>query len=375
MITVLSLFGIGINSQVLGQTIEEQKEQIEKLQNENKIEEERTKLEENKKARIEAQRAAAEALLPDIDSSNAPLGTISADDKVTFENTVLAYQSMNRIMEVVTEEIKTEILDKVGSKVSLIVFDGKAVPFAFAKLDYELFKARINSIKKDYQELIPDNIEIPDDDGSSFIDPSATATAGFLFDLLPFFRVNETYKGTSVDVNTKAFVAKLSSKFREADRSNVSVYYPAEYPLVREDAIESILKDISNLQRLNYQAQKTIPNLTPQQLAKLKEVNKSFDQLVGELTNQNTGKSLLEAIASSRSLQSIVDSEQNKVYFISVEILAGGTNRTSQSFLSNRLRHSGGVIVKYIVYDTNASIVLSNVHDYHTGFTKVHNSK
>lgn len=148
LITVLSLFGIGINSQVLGQTIEEQKEQIEKLQNENKIEEERTKLEENKKARIEAQRAAAEALLPDIDSSNAPLGTISADDKVTFENTVLAYQSMNRIMEVVTEEIKTEILDKVGSKVSLIVFDGKAVPFAFAKLDYELFKARINSIKK-----------------------------------------------------------------------------------------------------------------------------------------------------------------------------------------------------------------------------------
>ncbi|MGB3757304.1 MAG: hypothetical protein WBA07_13170 [Rivularia sp. (in: cyanobacteria)] len=58
-----------------------------------------------------------------------------------------------------------------------------------------------------------------------------------------------------------------------------------------------------------------------------------------------------------------------------MEILAGGTNRTSQSFLSNRLRHSGGVIVKYIVYDTNASIVLSNVHDYHTGFTKVRGSK
>ncbi len=369
LITVLSLCGIGINSQVLGQTIEEQKEQIEKLQNENTIEEQRKKLEENKKARIEAQRAAAEALLPKINSSKAPDGTISADKNVTFENQILAYQSMNPIMEVVTEEIKTEILDQVGSKVSLIVFDGKVVPFALIKLDYELFKARIDSIKKDYQELIPDNLEIPDGYTSSFLNPGATAS--FLFDLLPFFRVNKTFTGTTVNVNTKAFVAKLSSKFREADRSNVSVYYPAEYPLIREDAVESILKDISNLQRLNYQAQKTIPNLTPQQLAKLKEVDKSFDKLVGELTNPNTGKSLLEGIASSRSLQSIIDSEQNKVYFLSVEILAGGTNRTSQSFLSNRLRHSGGVIVKYIVYDSNASIVLSNVHDYHTGFTKV----
>ncbi|MEA5594018.1 hypothetical protein, partial [Rivularia sp. UHCC 0363] len=236
-------------------------------------------------------------------------------------------------------------------------------------------KARINSIKKDYRELIPANIQVPDDDGSSFIPPSATATAGFLFDLLPFFRVNKTFTGTSVDVNTKAFVAKLSSKFREADRSKVSVYYPAEYPLIREDAIESVFEDISNLRRFQQQAQKTIPNLTPEQLAKLKEVNKSFDRLVGELTNQNTGKSLLEAIASSRSLQSIVDSGQNKIYFLSVEILAGGTNRTSQTFLSNRLRHSGGVIVKYIVYDRNALIVLSNVHDYHTGFTKVRGSK
>ncbi|MGB3639228.1 MAG: hypothetical protein WBA39_16875 [Rivularia sp. (in: cyanobacteria)] len=374
LITVLSLFGIGINSQVLGQTIEEQKEQIEKLQNETKIEQERKILEENKKARIEAQRAAAEALLPKIDSSKAPNGTISADKNVTFENQILAYQSMNPIMEVVTEEIKTEILDQVSSKVSLIVFDGKPVPFALIKLDYELFKARIDSIKKDYQELIPDNIEIPDRDGSSFIPPSATATAGFLFDLLPFFRVNKTFTGTTVNVNTKAFVAKLSSKFREADRSNVSVYYPAEYPLIREDAIESIFEDISNLRRFQQQAQNIIANLTPEQLVKLKEVNKSFDKLVGELTNQNTGKSLLEAIASSRSLQSIVDSEQNKIYFLSVEILAGGTNRTSQSFLSNRLRHSGGVIVKYIVYDTNASIVLSNVHDYHTGFTKVRGS-
>ena len=372
LITVLSLFGIGINSQVLGQTIEEQKEQIEKLQNENIIEQERKILEENKKARIEAQRAAAEALLPKIDSSKAPDGTISADKNVTFENQILAYQSMNPIMEVVTEEIKTEILNQVGSKVSLIAFDGKVVPFALIKLDYELFKARIDSIKKDYQEFIPDNVEVHNGFMPSFLNPGATAS--FLFDLLPFSRVNKTFTGTTVNVNTKAFVAKLSSKFREANQSNVSVYYPAEYPLIREDAVESILKDISNLQRLNSQAQKTIPNLTPQQLAKLKEVNKSFDKLVGELTNPNTGKSLLEGIASSRSLQSIVDSEENKVYFISVEILAGGTNRTSQSFLSNRLRHSGGVIVKYIVYDTNASIVLSNVHDYHTGFTKVRGS-
>lgn len=395
LITVLSVSGIGINSKVWGQTIDEQEEEIEKLKNQNEIEELNRTLEEKKKAtaeaekaRIEAERAKAEASLPNIDSSKAPKGTISADEKVKFENQILAYQAMNRIMEVVTEEIQAEIVDKQGSKISLVVFDEKVIPAALAQLDYKLFKARVNSIERDYQEFIATNRKDTNSGVAklSLRDFNNAATASFLLEFLPFFRVNKTFKGTSVDLTTKAFVAKLTSKLRESGKSNISVYYPAEYPLITEDAIQRILQDINNLDSLRHQA-KNIRNLTEEKINELKEINKSFDELVAELTNKNTGKSIWQGIASSLSLQLIEGSDpnkiiegsdqnnKNKIYFLSVKITAGGTNRTSQTFLRNRLRHSGGVIVEYIVYDRNASIVLSNVHNSYTGFTKVPNSK
>lgn len=390
LITVLSVSGVGINSQVWGQTIEEQ--EVEKLKNKIEIEELKKEFEDKKKAtaeaekaRIEAEKAKAEASLPDIDSSKAPLGTISVDKTVKFENQILAYQAMDRVVEVVASEIQTELTDKLGSKVSLVISNEQVVPDALAKLDYKLFEARVKSIKKDYQELIgvnqqnppinrfpaPRNSRIQENRALALFSPRNATTVSFLFDLLPFFRVNKTYAETSVDITTKAFVAKLTSKFRESAQSNISVYYPAEYSLITEGGINSILEDMSNLQKLKRQVENIKSKLTKEQLSKLNKVNESFDGLVTDLKNKNT----FQGIASSQSFQSIANSGQNNIYFLSVKILAGGTNRTSQSFLRNRLRHSGAVIVKYIVYDRNASIVFSNVHTSYTGFIKVPSSK
>lgn len=372
LISVLTMFDVGINSQAWSQTTDKRKQEMERLDSDIKLEQKRKAAADAKKARIEAERAAAEAVFPKLDSSKAPTGKISADDKVTFENQVLAYQSMNRVMDKLINEIRANIVNQLGKKISLIVFKEQVVPYALAKLDYELFKARVDSIAEDYEKLIPRN---PISSNSSvYSSQIPAATAGFLFDLLPFFRVDKTFKGTSINVSTKAFVAKLVSGLREAGESNISVYYPDEYSLITEDAVDIIVADISNLQNLKQQAQNN-SKLTDTQRTLLQKANQSFDALIVELTNKDKGKNLLKAITSSLSLQNIANSKQNDVYFLSVKILAGGTNRTSKTFFRNRLRHSGGVIVKYTVYDKDGWIVLSNVHDSYTGFSKVRDSQ
>ncbi|MEM7554943.1 MAG: hypothetical protein AAF378_12740 [Cyanobacteria bacterium P01_A01_bin.84] len=397
LIFVLGMCNINTTSQVWGETIEEQKARIEKLENEKKEIDLKEQIAKKKKAIAEAERdtakakrEAAEASLPKINSSQAPKGSITTQG-LTFENEVLAY----RAMETVVGKIQAEIINKLGSEISLIVTNPvtnpEILPVAFAQLDYQIFQDRINRIKKNYQELgiisfqnrrLDINRNLPYSRNYSAITPNTAATASFLFDSLPFFRVDRELKETSVAIATRDFVAQLGGKLQETGNSKISIYYPAEYPLITKRAVNDVLKEINTLQELQRLAQKSILNLPYSKEAnKLEQLNQSVEILLNELIdkNQNTAKNLFGAIASSRALQLILGSDRNiisnKTYFLSVEIISKGTQRITKTFLSNRLRHSGGVIVKYIIYDRNASIVLSNIHHAYTGFTKVRNSR
>ena len=356
LIAILGVSSFGANFQVSAETIEEEK-----------------------RDKAKAERETAETYLPKIEST-PPDGSISVNEKLKFENTLLAYRAMSKV----AGKIQAEIVDKLGYNISLIVFDGKVAPIISAQLDFKIFKDRVNAIKKDYKNLgveLRSSVSRQTLSHYNLLNPTTAATTSFLFDLLPFFRVDRTFEGTSFNVENQAFVAQLSSKFRESNKSKVSVYYPAEYPLIRKDAIDEILTDIGTLQQLRRQAQEKILNLADPKKTNLGKVNENVKILVNDLKkiDQKTGKSLLEEVVKYRSLQLIAGSDRDfdkgKIYFLSVKVIAGGTSRTTRSFLTNGLRHSGGAIVKYIIYDDNASIVLSNIHDAYTGFTKVPDSK
>lgn len=364
---VLSVSGIGINSMVWAETLEERKT---RLQQEAEIAELERRISEAKKATAEAKRDAVEQSFPDFTGRTPPQGSINIED-LKFENILLAYQAM----EVVAGKIQTELTRKLGPNISLVLLDKKEiVSDAFAKLAYKSFEDQVVTIQNRYQNLRIINRE----------SPGITATADFILDILPFFRADKTFKGTSVTIKNQAFVAQLASKFRDAGDSKVSVYYPAQHPLIRQDAVNDILTSIDTLQRLKRQAEERIAELTNDdndsekiEKSKLEALNQSVENLIKKLktVDDETNKSLFEVIARYRTLE-LIRGQENKIYFMFVNITGGGTSRTTRTFLSNRLRHSGGIIVEYIIYDSDmASILLSNILDSYTGFTKISNSK
>jgi len=367
---VLSVSGIGINSMVWAETLEERKT---RLQQEAEIAELEKRISEAKKATAKAKRDAVEQSLPDFTGRTPPEGSINIDN-LQFENTLLAYQAM----EVVAGKIQTELTKKLGPNISLVLLDNKEiVSDAFAKLAYKSFEDQVVTIQNRYYSQNP-NLKINRES------PGITATADFILDILPFFRADKTFKGTSFTINNQAFVAQLASKFRDAGDSKVSVYYPAQYPLIRQDAVKDILTSIDTLQRLKRQGEERIAELTNDdndsekiEKSKLEALNQSVEDLITKLkkVDDETNKSLFEVIARYRTLE-LIRGENNKIYFMFVNITGGGTSRTTRTFLSNRLRHSGGIIVEYIIYDNDmASILLSNILDSYTGFTKIPNSK
>ncbi|MGB6296574.1 MAG: hypothetical protein WBF90_10350 [Rivularia sp. (in: cyanobacteria)] len=398
---------MNVNNIALADTFEEREEDIEKLREQKeRIDELNQKIKElelqqkiinekkaaaelreaaadAEKAAVNAEKAAAGAYFPNIDSSKFNLreGTIEPTG-LTFESEVLAV----RAMDSVGEKIQAEIVNKLGSRVSLIVSDKKELLSAiFGQFKYRAFKDKVDFFKRKYGELnvvIPSKLPAGTRGGNPVINPATAATASFLFELLPFFRVNSEIKETLVTVTTRDFIAQLGGKFQESGNSQVSIYYPAEYPLINKDAVNDVLKEISTIKQLQNLASKNI--LSSPNSNQLQELNDSVDIFIKDLhpstdkiksaANGISQKSPLQQIISSRALELITDSS-NKTYFLSVDVFAKGSQRKTKTFLNSRLRHSGGVIVKYIIYDQNASIVLSNVHHSYTGFRKVRTSK
>lgn len=403
IIIISSTFKLNVNNVALADTFEEQEEYIEKFQEqkeriyqlEQEIEELKLQQQIIDKKKViadserdiaDARRKAAEAYLPNLNNlqNKFRAGDLKAEE-VTFESEILAV----RAMDSVAKKIQTEIANKLGSRVSLIISDKDELLLTiFGQFEYKTFKDKVDAIKRNYRELnvvIPPNLPRRTRGGNAILNPATAATASFLFDLLPIFRVNREIKETNVELNTRDFIAQLSGKFQEYGNSQISIYYPAEYPLINKNAVNGVFKEIIAIRNLQDLAQKKIPSSANSK--QLQELNDSVDKFIENLkggTSTDKTKSAprgeyiqknpLQKIISSRALE-LITNANNKIYFLSVDVLAKGSQRKTETFLSNRLRHSGGVIVKYIIYDQNASIVLSNVHHSYTGFSKVRTSK
>ena len=413
IILISATFQLNINNIAFADTFEEQEEYSEKLreqkeriyQLEKEIEE--LKLQEqiiNKKkaaaqlreqaakaeqAAVAAEKAAAGAYLPKINIGESkfqlPQGKITPPTGLTFESEILAV----RAMDSVAKKIQTEIANKLGSKVSLIVSDkDKLSSNILGQFEYRTFKDKVDFFKRKYREfnvVIPPKLPARARGGNAILNPATAATASFLFDLLPIFRVDKTITEADAKVNTRDFIAQLSGKFQASSDSQISIYYPAEYPLINKNAVNDVFKEIITIRELQGLAQKKILSSANDELQDLNEsVDEFIENLKGDISTHKTKsapigeytqKIPLQTIISSRALELIGNANNNKTYFLSVDVLAKGSQRTTKTFLNSRLRHSGGVIVKYIIYDQNASIVLSNVHHSYTGFSKVRTSK
>ena len=233
--TLLSMSIISISPKVQAQAQEE----IDRLTQELELERLRTDIEEEQRDRALARQERAAAAFPQL-PSNAPDGTISAD-AIQFESTLLAYQAM----EVVAGQVRDEIIANVlESKFALILIEDEST----SQIGLDQIAAK--SFKKQYDEIVKDASELLGRDPASL---TGTATASFLFNLLPFFRTDRKFTNVEVSISDRAFAAALAFQFRapeESNRADVLVYYPSESAVISEIALEDISGKLSSLETI-----------------------------------------------------------------------------------------------------------------------------
>ena len=114
-----------------------------------------------------------------------------------------------------------------------------------------------------------------------------------------------------------------------------------------------------------------------QAILKLKALNSSFEKFVADLTkvDDSAGINALTAYIKAENLKDAMERRSSgckapadtggEGYWLQLEVLrAGGNNKTRRNFFDiftgNKLSHSGGTIIQYMVYDTKGSVKLSD---------------
>lgn len=91
-------------------------------------------------------------------------------------------------------------------------------------------------------------------------------------------------------------------------------------------------------------------------------------------TDESSGLNALTRLLRAEKLQTLMngDGNGNKAYTLLLEIVAaGGSTKTSQNlFTGGKLRHSGGVVVSFVLFDSGGKMVASGSFDEHSGQRK-----
>lgn len=314
----------------------------------------------------EAEPEAEEPSFPEFGGS-PPQGTISATNGVQVEGTFLAYQAMRKVAEEIRDELITYAQKKDGGKgIALVILEGANSNQSSALIDRlseTRFSDRFDQLKGQYENK------------GIFRKKSVAAAIGFLSTVVPLFRTDRAFTGRSFTIANQAFVAQIAESFREINSPAVSVYYPAGYSFTTNDrALRSVLDDISFIQNLRDQAADEIASLAANdpRRTELMALNKMAQEefLDGFGGSQFPAVAPFDSIVRGRATK-FIEEEDKVLYYVSVGVDAGSTNRTSRNFLFSRLRHSGGAIVRYIVYSSETGeVVLSGTPGDYTGFTK-----
>ncbi|MEM9924485.1 MAG: hypothetical protein AAF915_12175 [Cyanobacteria bacterium P01_D01_bin.50] len=352
------VFFFSVTSAAIAQTTEEKlnkiNEEIEILKKEKEKIDAEINLETQKKALLKLK-----------------LPTLAVDknieEKITFENLEIERKiSVHRAIEKVADKAQKEIINHLGSDISLIFDDSDYVlSLLKSQSKYKYYKDTVNKLKKDYRKL-----------GIVSVSDVGTVVES-LFDYFKLFRTTKDFKGSSIEMITqRAFIAKLANKLRKNHKS-VSLYKPNKNSLISGDAINEIIGELNELK----QYQKRTENISSSEANKeLKDFRQELKKFLDRFTISGTESdkekiAFLSSILEYATFQNIKN--KGKVYFLSIEkIKAGNTIRNTKNIFTSRLRFSGGVIINYIVYDYDkAEIVFSNLHNEYTGFKKIRSSK
>lgn len=273
-----------------------------------------------------------------------------------FEGEVLAYRELIQVAKAIASIIRDD-----GRFQKLTLLDERDVGLLPA---LEAFLIQVRMIRDQYREI------------SSRVTKAAleavtvagvsSAVKGFV-DLLSLFGSDVEVSGREFAPDQVALIAELANALQGA--ASVTYFCGWAWAEEKPGKIAEALQEVAQAKKEALRAAGGNVALE----ARIAAINSLFDSLLRQLLNAAPSEaSLLATLARADALhESLRDG-----YILVIKIIRAGVGRRvienlwTRLFYSDRIAHSGGVVVTFMILDQKGTIRLSRTLYSHSGYTK-----
>lgn len=305
----------------------------------------------------EQKKNALNASLPPT-TATAPDGKTEVDEKVLIEAQILAYRML--------DNTATEIADAVGAKVKgPIVIHNSADLAALGA--YRAFAGQMEVLAKDYAAVAPTGEEALAGFAAGIV--GVTAAVKTVIDLIALFRTDRQIKGVQIEIADLALASEVAGKLASKQRKvYISELYPLEIQTEHGKVVQAHLDKVRNAalaaaQRVNGLQPGTPKDEATARLKSLDTIRASFEDLLTRVAGEGAG-AVLGTLVRGAAVETVL--AEGHVLYLKV-LKAGGTNETKKNIFVSNVQHSGGVIVNYVLFDKDGSVLLSSTVNAYSG--------
>jgi hypothetical protein len=329
-------------------------EQIKLLQKQKQLELLEKDISAAKREQVEEEAKEFRARLPK-SSVQALEGTVTVDNQFVIESEILSHKALDQISRKIGEELAGVTTDSL-----VIIGDRELADIQY----YRLISNQISAASDAYTKMgLVGPAQEAGLTGLMLGGEAVSSLVKSAVDVASLFRTDTTITSLQIAIDNQALAAQVSNALVSSNRR---VFYPAIFPpgLVTTEKI----KIVSDISRLNFQK-----NLADQKINANEEADKpnlpTLKALNAQLTNFMSGLAVPDEQTKVTPLMSLIRGEYltsmlvgDNDHLLHMKVVrAAGTNTTKRNlFTGTRLKHTGGVIITYMLFDRLGQIKKAN---------------
>jgi hypothetical protein len=309
----------------------------------------------------QAQRTALTQSLPEPDTK-ALEGTTSVDANVVIETEILAYRMMRNLAAKIADEVARE----TGGRSILIHSEADMN----ALTAFRAFDRQLKQLAAAFDEIAPVRNEAA---LSSVLIAAAVATvaAKTVLDLVGLVRSDRVITGVLITMEDLALVSEVGGALAKKKRK---VFITHLYPrTAHTERIESAMDYVRTQAAAAHERIAALPDdeekrLAQERFMRLDEGRRSYEDMITGVVADSSNA--LGALVRGAGIDSLLSEEPGASVLYLKILRSAGTNETRRTLLGSHVRRSGGVVVNYIVFDADGSILLSSTADAYSGIVE-----
>jgi hypothetical protein len=295
-------------------------------------------------------------------SDTKPLdASTTVDSNDIIESEILAYEMLRHVARRISNHVAGFLEGKS------IVMHNDADMNALAM--FRTFRTQLDQLVAAFDSLAP---ELSTQSAAETLDlglavPVATMMVKSVIDLLALFRTQRAVTGVTITIDDLAFVSEVGGALANLGRPP-KVYVPSVYP--RGGNTSGIVDALTKVRRSSIDAAARVDKLAADgkaasvdRMSELERVKDGYEDLV----THSDGSAAISTLVRGASLDALLNEEPG-AYVLYLKVLkVGGTNETKKSLFGSSLKHSGGVVVNYILFSDDGAIRASSTDHSYSG--------